>query len=46
MGMIGPMEIALILGAVAIFFFGKGKVIEWAKAIGETKKAYKEANSE
>ncbi|HYT44092.1 MAG TPA: hypothetical protein VEP90_17260 [Methylomirabilota bacterium] len=29
---------------VAIFFFGRGKVIEWAKTVGEAKKAFDEAS--
>lgn len=39
-GFIGPTEIVLIIIVVAIFFFGKGKIIEWAKSLGEAKKVY------
>ena len=34
---IGIPEIAIILVVVILFFFGKDKLIEWAKAIGEAK---------
>ena len=43
MGIIGPTEMALILVVAAIFFFGRGKVIEWVKSFGSLKKELKEA---
>jgi len=35
--------VAALVGAV--FFFGRGKVIGWAKTIGEAKRAMKDAES-
>lgn len=43
--MIGATELIPILIVVGlIFFFGKDKLIDWAKGFGEAKKAYKEAS--
>ena len=42
-GFLGPTEIVLIALAVGIFFFGKNKVLDWAKTFGEVKKEMKEA---
>lgn len=39
--MIGTTEIIIIL-AVAVFFFGGKKVLEWAKSTGQAKKVFKE----
>jgi Sec-independent protein translocase protein TatA len=36
------LVVAVVLGA--IFFFGRGKVMEWAKTAGEAKKAFDEAS--
>jgi len=45
-GVIGPLEIVVIIAAIAIFFFGKDKVIEWAKSLGQAKKAFQEGGKE
>ncbi|MDP6671036.1 MAG: twin-arginine translocase TatA/TatE family subunit [archaeon] len=34
---IGIPEITIIVVVVILFFFGKNKLIEWAKAIGQAK---------
>lgn len=39
--MIGTTEIIIIL-AVAVFFFGGKKVVDWARSIGQAKEAYNE----
>jgi Sec-independent protein translocase protein TatA len=45
--MIGLSETTLlIVVAGIIFFFGKGKVLEWARSIGEVKKEYAESKKE
>ena len=44
--MIGITELALIVVVAAIFFFGKDKVIEWARTFGEAKKEYAKAVTE
>lgn len=36
--------IALAVGV--IFFFGKGKVLDWARSIGEARKEYNDAKTE
>lgn len=36
------LVVAIVIGAM--FFFGRGKVIEWAKTVGEAKKAFDEAS--
>lgn len=46
MGAIGPLEILVVLAAIAIFFFGKDKVIDWAKSLGQAKKAFKEESKD
>ncbi len=46
MALVG-MEWLVVAGIVVIvFFFGKEKVISWARTIGEAKKAFKEASKE
>ena len=43
--MIGPTEAIPILIVVGlIFFFGKDKLIDWAKGLGEAKKAFSDAS--
>jgi len=42
--MIGATELAIIAVVAALFFFGKDKVIDWAKSFGEAKKAFGEAS--
>jgi Sec-independent protein translocase protein TatA len=39
---IGWTEAVVIIAVAAIFFFGKDKVLDWAKSIGEAKRAYTE----
>jgi len=34
------MELTVIAIIIGIFFFGKDKVIDWAKSIGQAKAAY------
>ena len=46
MGMLGPTELVLIIGVIAIFFFGKGKVMEWARSLGDAKKEFNDAKTE
>jgi Sec-independent protein translocase protein TatA len=41
--MIGTTELIIIIVVAAIFFFGKDKVIEWAKSVGEAKHAYRQS---
>ena len=43
--MIGATEIIIIVAA-AIFLFGGKKVIDWARSIGQAKKAYNEGMEE
>jgi len=44
--MFGMMDGVLILIVIAIILlFGAPKVIEWAKSLGEAKKAFEEASS-
>ena len=40
MALIGPVEIILILVVIAIFFFGKDKVLDWARTVGQAKKEF------
>jgi len=42
MAFLGPAEIILIIVVIAIFFFGKDKVLAWARTIGEAKKEFHE----
>ena len=42
MAFLGPAEIILIIVVIAIFFFGKDKVLAWARTVGEAKKEFKE----
>lgn len=44
--MLAGLEIVVVaVVVVAIFFFGRGKVIEWAKTVGDAKKAFDDAAS-
>jgi len=45
MGIIGAPEAIVIIVVIAIFFFGKDKIIEWAKSLGEAKKAFGDSSS-
>ena len=45
MGIIGAPEIIIIAVVAGIFFFGKNKIIDWARGIGEAKQAMKEGES-
>jgi len=38
--MIGIGEITIVALIVAIFFFGKKQIIDWAKTLGQVKKTY------
>lgn len=39
--MIGlPEMMVIVIIAGAVFFFGKGKVLDWAKGFGEVKQEY------
>lgn len=43
--MIGTTELIPILIVVGlIFFFGKDKLIDWAKGLGEAKRTFKDAS--
>ena len=42
MALIGPVEIILIIVVIAIFFFGKDKVLDWARTVGQAKKEFTE----
>ena len=42
-GFLGPTEMILIIVLVAIFFFGKDKVLDWVRSIGEAKNEFNEA---
>jgi len=44
--MIGLQEGIIIVAVVGIFWFGKDKVLDWARSLGEAKKAYKEGDTE
>ena len=45
MAFLGPAEIILIVVVIAIFFFGKDKVLDWARTAGEAKKEFSEGTS-
>ena len=40
MAFLGPAEIILIVVVIAVFFFGKDKVLDWARTIGQAKKEF------
>jgi len=42
MAFLGPAEIILIVVVIAIFFFGKDKVLGWARTVGEAKTEFHE----
>jgi Sec-independent protein translocase protein TatA len=44
MTFLGPAEIILIIVIIAIFFFGKDKVLDWAKTFGKAKKEFDDVN--
>jgi Sec-independent protein translocase protein TatA len=44
--MLGTGEVGVILVVGAILLFGAPKVVDWAKALGEAKRTYKEASTE
>ncbi len=44
--MIGAPELVIIAIAVGIFFFGKNQMLDWAKTMGEAKKAFKDGLDE
>lgn len=44
--MIGTTELLIIAVVAGIFFFGKGKVVDWARGIGEARKAYSDSIKE
>lgn len=41
-GFLEPAEIILIVVVIAIFFFGKDKVLDWARTVGQAKKEFNE----
>lgn len=43
--MLGTTEI-LIIGFVLILLFGSGKVVDWAKSLGEARKEFAKASKE
>jgi Sec-independent protein translocase protein TatA len=46
MAFLGPAEIILIVVVIAIFFFGKDKVLGWARTVGEAKKEFNEGTKD
>ena len=40
MAFLGPAEIILIVVVIAIFFFGKDKVLDWARTVGQAKQEF------
>jgi len=45
-GFLGAPEIILIIVVIAIFFFGKDKVLDWARTFGSAKKEFSKAATE
>jgi len=39
-------KVLLIIAIIGIFFFGKNKVIDWAKTIAQTKKEFSNTQKE
>ena len=46
MAFLGPAEIVLIVVVIAIFFFGKDKVLDWARTAGQAKKEFSAGTKE
>lgn len=44
--MIGAPELVIIAIAAGVFFFGKNQMLDWAKTMGEAKKAFKDGLDE
>ncbi|MDP6671037.1 MAG: hypothetical protein QGI60_04440 [archaeon] len=44
--MIGAPELVIIAIAAGVFFFGKNQVFDWAKTMGQAKKAFKDGLDE
>jgi Sec-independent protein translocase protein TatA len=44
--MIGIPEAVVIIVVIGIFFFGKDKVIDWAKTFGQAKREFKASKEE
>ncbi|MFA5763704.1 MAG: hypothetical protein WC915_02740 [archaeon] len=45
-GFLGPTELILIIALVAIFFFGKDKVLDWIRSVRDVKSELKETPKE
>ena len=46
MAFLGPAEIGLIVVVIAIFFFGKDKLLDWARTAGQAKKEFSAGTKE
>jgi Sec-independent protein translocase protein TatA len=46
LGMLGLPEMVIIGLAVGIFFFGKNKVLDWARSFGQIRKEIEEGKTE
>lgn len=44
--MIGAPELVIIAIAAGVFFFGKNQIFDWAKTVGEAKKAFNDGLDE
>lgn len=42
---LGPAEIVLIVAIIGVFFFGKDKVLDWARTVGQAKKEFNTAST-
>jgi Sec-independent protein translocase protein TatA len=45
-GFLGPTELILIIVLVAIFFFGKDKVLDWIRSVRAVKSELSESTKE
>jgi TatA/E family protein of Tat protein translocase len=43
--MLGTTE-WIVIGSIAVLLFGAPKIIQWAKALGQAKREFKEAEKE
>lgn len=44
--LLGVPELLLVGGVIIIFFFGKDKVLDWAKTFGQAKREFSEVQKE